>query len=340
MTINPANICVFEVNGRLGGRIYSVYGLPNMGDLVIDVGGYRFPENDLLPAQLVWDKLLLPTSLYGICRDNIECYKIADVYGNNAGYTVPIEEMLGELMAQGAQVFWGTALTAVKSSMNNSSGSILEFNDLSTDKSISVQANITLLNLPGKAMSSLDPSSVIFTDSPPSTASTLQSINSHISVKVYANYENAWWYNDLGLMTGEYADFGTPAPLEGKYNDGPTKCITGYGADGTPIYSGTPVAYGNCSGALLVLYTHFKTQSYYTDQMTSLTNPLTVISSDSDNCYVLDDVHESLMLYHASLLEAAGIDPKTLAKPLNIFIGNWVEEAPYTPGIGYYDSSH
>ena len=74
--------------------------------------------------------------------------------------------------------------------------------------------------------------------------------------------------------------------------------------------------------------------------MTSLTNPLTVISSDSDNCYVLDDVHESLMLYHASLLEAAGIDPKTLAKPLNIFIGNWVEEAPYTPGIGYYDSSH
>ena len=340
LAIDPANICFFEVNGRLGGRIYSVYGLPNMGDLVIDVGGYRFPENDLLPAQLVWDKLLLPTSLYGICHQDIECYKIADVYGNNAGYTIPIEEMLGELMTKGAKVFWGSALTSVKSNENNSSATVLEFNDLSTQSTVSVTAAKTLLNLPGNAMNSLDPESVIFIDSPPATVSNLQSINSHISVKVYANYEDAWWYNDLGLLTGEYADKNTPAPLEGKYNDGPTKCVTGYGADGTAIYSGTPVAYGNCTGALLVLYTHLTKQSYYTDQMTSLANPLTVISSDSENSYVLDDVHESLMQYHAELFEAAGIDPKTLAKPLNVFIGNWVEEAPYTPGIGYYDIFH
>mmetsp|Transcript_24075 Transcript_24075/g.44702 ORF Transcript_24075/g.44702 Transcript_24075/m.44702 type:complete len:486 (-) Transcript_24075:222-1679(-) len=340
LAMDPANICFFEANGRLGGRIYSVSGLPHMDDLVIDVGGYRFPENDLLPAQLVWDKLLLPTSLYGVCYLDIECYKIADVYGNNAGYTIPIEVMLSELMTKGAQVYWGSVLTAVKADAINSTASVLEFSDLSTNSVTSVQADKTLLNLPGIAIDSLDPTSVIFTDSPPEAVEDLRSINSHVSMKVYANYANAWWYNDLGLMTGEYIDIKATAPLEGKYNDGPTKCVTGYGADGTPIYSGTPVAYGNCTGALLVLYSHFKELTYYTDLMTSLTNPLTVISPDSENSYVLDEVHASLMEYHASVLEEAGIDPKTVAKPMNIFIGNWAVDAPYTPSIGYYDQDH
>lgn len=337
LAIDPANICVFEANGRLGGRIYSVYGLPDMGDLVIDVGGYRFPETDLLPAQLVWDKLLLPTSLYGICHQDQECYKIADVYGNNAGYTIPIEQMLGELMTKGAQVYWGAVLTAVKASnVHESTATHLEFTDLSTNNKATVHAGTTLLNIPGNAINSLDPDSVIFIDSPPTTVSNLENIDNVLGVKVYANYENAWWYNNLGLMSGEYSDDSTVAPLYGKYNDGPTKCVTGYGADGTPIYSGTPVSYGNCTGALLVLYTQFIDQPYYTQLMSSPTKPLTVISSDSENAYVLDEIHESLMQYHAHMLERAGIDPKTVAKPLNIFIGNWIEDAPYTPGIGHF----
>ena len=327
MAIDPSNICVFEVNGRLGGRIYSVSGLPNMSDLVIDVGGYRFPAHHLLPAQLVWDKLMLPTSLYGVCIDDILCYKIADIYGNNAGYTIPIEEMLGELMTRGTQVYWGAALTSIESTSEpNSSSTLLKFNDLNSNSVVQVHADTTLLNMDSNSLNNLDPKSVIFNDATKETVSYLKSTSYILGVKVYANYENAWWYNDLGLMTGDYKDNDTPAPLNGRYNDGPTKCITGYGADGSPIYSGNPVAFGNCSGALLVLYTNtlFRNQEYYTKLMTSLTNPLTVISQDSENANVLDEIHESLMEFHAEKLEEAGIDPKSVSKPLNIFIGNWV----------------
>lgn len=237
-------------------------------------------------------------------------------------------------------MYWGTALTAVKSShKTNTTATLLEFNDLTTNTKTTVHADTTLLNIPGKAIDSLDPDSVIFTDSPPATVEKIESITNILGVKVYANYENAWWYNDLGLMTGDYADDSTTAPLFGKYNDGPTKCVTGYGADGTPIYSGTPVAYGNCTGALLVLYTNFIQQDYYTQLMTSPSNPLTVISADSENAYVLDEIHESLMQYHADIFEEAGIDPKTISKPLNIFIGNWIEDAPYSPGIGSFPAA-
>ena len=227
-------------------------------------------------------------------------------------------------------------MTAIKSSPDNSSGTLLEFNDLTTQTKTTVYAHTTLLNMPGNALNSLDPDSVIFTDSPPATVEKMESIGNVLGVKVYANYENAWWYNDLGLMTGDYADDSLPAPLFGKYNDGPTKCITGHGADGTPISSGTPVAHGNCTGALLVLYTNFVEQPYYTKLMSSPTNPLTVISSESEDASVLDDIHESLMEYHAQAFEEAGIDPKTIAKPANIFIGNWIENAPFTPGIGHF----
>ena len=40
-TVSPDRVCVFEANGRVGGRILSVHGLPHFGDLALDVGGYR-----------------------------------------------------------------------------------------------------------------------------------------------------------------------------------------------------------------------------------------------------------------------------------------------------------
>ena len=64
-TVDPSNVCVFEAGGRAGGRIYSMHDLPGLGDMVLDLGGYRFIETDLLPAQLVFDALKLPTA----CRE-------------------------------------------------------------------------------------------------------------------------------------------------------------------------------------------------------------------------------------------------------------------------------
>jgi protoporphyrinogen oxidase len=38
-TIPARGVCVFEANGRVGGRVFSVRDLPHFGELTIDVGG-------------------------------------------------------------------------------------------------------------------------------------------------------------------------------------------------------------------------------------------------------------------------------------------------------------
>jgi hypothetical protein len=52
--VDPKDICVFEANGRVGGRIYSVRDLPSLEGLTLDVGGYRFIETDRILTDLVW----------------------------------------------------------------------------------------------------------------------------------------------------------------------------------------------------------------------------------------------------------------------------------------------
>ena len=117
--LNTSYVCVFEANGRVGGRVFSVHNLPGMSDMAIDVGGYRFIETDKLSSQLVWDALKLPTACY-----DWECapltkphgsHIIKDAYGNNRGCATVIERMLGEGEDAGAgtQVYFGAVLTAV-----------------------------------------------------------------------------------------------------------------------------------------------------------------------------------------------------------------------------------
>eukprot|EP00966_Prymnesium_polylepis_P257462 5947812-Prymnesium_polylepis.1 len=81
-TVDASKVCVFEGNGRAGGRIFSVRGLPHFGDLAIDVGGYRFQESQKLPADLVFHALKLPTACYDFsCQaacEGVNCYVIKD----------------------------------------------------------------------------------------------------------------------------------------------------------------------------------------------------------------------------------------------------------------------
>lgn len=44
------NICVFEREERLGGRILSLSGLGSKGDLVVDAGAYRFARHKTTAA--------------------------------------------------------------------------------------------------------------------------------------------------------------------------------------------------------------------------------------------------------------------------------------------------
>ena len=48
-------------------------------------------------------------------------------------------------------------------------------------------------------------------------------------------------------MEGYINERSFDAPLNGRYHDGPLKCIVGHDPDGAPIFSGHKVQYGNCS---------------------------------------------------------------------------------------------
>jgi len=98
---------------------------------------------------------------------------------------------------------------------------------------------------------------------------------------VYAWYDDAWWNSKLGLMEGRFDEKTSkahPAPLEGRYHDGPQRCVIGKDTAGIPVYSGRKVKKGNCSGALEVFYG--EAQPYYQRLMSDPLQPLTVITRD------------------------------------------------------------
>jgi len=64
----------------------------------------------------------------------------------------------------------------------------------------------------------------------------------------------------------------------GRYHDGPLQCALGTDSAGRPIYSGTKLRFGNCSGALEVFYG--PANDYYRGLMTSPLEPLTVLTAE------------------------------------------------------------
>ena len=57
---------------------------------------------------------------------------------------------------------------------------------------------------------------------------------------------------------------------------------------------------------------------YWKPFMSGFEKPLTVITKDdveSNNYYVLDDIHQHLLEYHADLLKEANVDPSSLPTP-------------------------
>lgn len=342
-TVAPAGVCVFEANSRVGGRIYSVRDLPGFDDMALDVGGYRFQEKDLLPAQLVWDALKLPTACYdwrcaGGCEGDQNCYVVKDAYGNNRGYATPIETMLGQVedLGEGTQVFFGRELTGVYAGAGR--GVELAFADGSR-----VRAGRAVLNLPANAIEALDGASVLFSDASAATCAALEDVHVGGMNKVYVYYDDAWWNSKLGLMEGTFEDAdwgGGRAPFKGRYHDGPQKCVIGADPSGAPVYSGEKVARGNCTGALEVYYSSRTT--YYANFTTSLLEPLAVLSAADargDGADLLADVHAHLLDFHADALAAAGVDARAIAPPRVATVSNWVDDAPGTPGIGAFEGT-
>lgn len=326
-TVNASDVCVFESYGRVGGRIDSIHDLPGFDDLAVDLGGYRFIETDLLPAQLVWRALELPTSCYdyqcrGGCPDpssETNCYVVKDAYGNNAGYSTPIETMLGQIMDRGGQVYFGKTLKSVRN-----------YTTLIFEDGSEVLAETVLLGIPANAIEALD-------ISPPFDQVASEVMYDRVSVgpmnKVYAFYQDAWWNTKLGYMEGTFSSHNLSAPLAGRYHDGPQKCVVAEDPDGNPVYSGTKIPGGNCSGAIEVYYA--PASPFYRQFMRDDLTPITVAIDDDHE--LKRSVHQALLDYHAEDFERVGL--QTPDPPISVVLSNWITTGAFTPGIGFFKGS-
>ena len=326
--VDPKDICVFEANGRVGGRIYSVRDLPSLSGLTLDVGGYRFIETDRILTDLVWTALELPTRCYDAnctksCPGGAEgyhtCHIIKDAYSNNAGYATPIETMLGQLMDKGASVRFARRLTSLST---RDGVETLVFEDGAT-----ATAGTVVLNMPRNSLEKLGGDWL----PPAAEDAVLEHVQMVNITKVYASYADAWWANHLGLVEGFFnkTNLFKGAPLHGRYHDGPIKCVIGEDDSGAPVYSGDRVRFGNCSGAIEAYYT--RTEKYYAQfRAASPEEPLAVFESGK----IVDELHASLMDFHAEALRAAGVDPASIAKPELVTVSDWSGDATVTPACG------
>merc|ERR1712050_35120 len=108
-------------------------------------------------------------------------------------------------------------------------------------------------------------------------------------MKIYVHYDDAWWRNDLGLVSGTFHNFDVidpsadrsenipdvePAPLQGQYHDGDVRCdLPGGRCRGflQAFYGGNLVSKGsNAIGGAIDFYDVF-TDATVRDAATQIT---------------------------------------------------------------------
>ena len=115
-TVDASNICIFEMAGRVGGRIMSLRGLGPDQDLVVDVGAYRtWPEYTPILHALITEYLKLPVHCYDPGEVPCTKFNIATEEGSDrkAGFTTFVEEMMDRLVRAGARWFPNYELKAI-----------------------------------------------------------------------------------------------------------------------------------------------------------------------------------------------------------------------------------
>eukprot|EP01059_Diplonema_ambulator_P000994 TRINITY_DN1076_c0_g1_i1.p1 TRINITY_DN1076_c0_g1~~TRINITY_DN1076_c0_g1_i1.p1 ORF type:complete len:479 (+),score=172.71 TRINITY_DN1076_c0_g1_i1:48-1484(+) len=342
-----SDVCVFEANDRVGGRVYTVRDYPEMEDLEIELGAYRFDSEDKLPADLITKALRLDSRCYGNNCTGVSCHwwsnradtcmKVADIYGN-ARYSQVIETMLEQLKSAGAQVFRGVTVKGVHEGSGivwrtGKKRAVLTF----VGRPERVQTDVVLVNSPLSAMSLFDSDSVMFPNGGgnPKVAECL-ALQEHLpGVKAYALYQDAWWYSKLGKSNGDFGHNNETIPLAGRYSDGAVKCRTGTGPDGKPVYADGVVLYGDCKGALLVFYEVLYVGApapqnpFWYNWATQHEDPLTRTVAGDGNDAVLGQLHDELMAFHAADFAAAGVNPSTIAPPTALYVGSFLPEGTY-----------
>eukprot|EP00746_Dinoflagellata_sp_MGD_P111992 gnl/MRDRNA2_/MRDRNA2_48863_c0_seq1.p1 gnl/MRDRNA2_/MRDRNA2_48863_c0~~gnl/MRDRNA2_/MRDRNA2_48863_c0_seq1.p1 ORF type:complete len:543 (-),score=109.88 gnl/MRDRNA2_/MRDRNA2_48863_c0_seq1:141-1619(-) len=241
-------VCIFEMADRPGGRIHSLRQQGPKKDLVVEAGAYRFAEHEVcepLPgSNQSWciftpiikatvEKLGLKSAVYDPDPKEWDhnLRKLVDTNGHAVGYLTLVEAMLDHAVKLGAELKYNTKVLGLG---GNSSDIQLHLANGDT-----IHARSVLLNLPQDVLLKLlRKSEGPITDFFPAP---LYKPSSFPIMKLYVHYEDAWWRNDLGLLTGPFVNsnpglnppvsphqapmvYEAPAPLQGQYHDGDVRC--------------------------------------------------------------------------------------------------------------------
>lgn len=307
------DVCMFEAAERFGGRTYTVFGddIPHLGGLNLDIGAYRFAFQQHLPADLLRGPLNMSTSCYiPSCKpepldDDLVLHRLVDpITGDSAGYGSALIKMMAQLSSKGVRMMLRKRLEAIHASGPRDIKLLWAGGDETHSTGV-------FLNLPRHAVEALSSDSVIFQEAPAPTQQLLRcsaELDGHesmeASVKVYLIYEDAWWISKLSLYEGEVEALETNPPIYIRYHDGPTQCRQ-----------------HGCRGALLVQYAHTLESgaSWYMQFQRDWNQTLGVFTSGP----LLTEVHQKLMVMHAEKLQAAGVSPDAMLKPVAAVVGFW-----------------
>lgn len=298
-------VCVFERAARPGGRVHSLRQQGPRQDLVVEAGAYRFAPQEVCLSWLtppycirtpitaaVIQKLNLSSTSYNPDPRSWDhgLRKIVDAKGQDAGYLTFVESMLQSAVARGAHLSFGQT---VESLVADSSGVTVR---LVGGRAVRTAA--VLLNLPQLPLLDLLRRSGPQFRMP--FPMPLYSTVPYPLMKLYIHYDDAWWRNELGHISGymdnKYtaADGRTTAPINGAYHDGDVRC------DGPN---------GRCRGFLQTAYIGDAARiGYYAPFLSQLSlsgeSALQLSLNDPEQRELLVLVHEALVLLHRPALDA------------------------------------
>jgi hypothetical protein len=294
--IEPASVCVFERTARLGGRVYSLTGLGDSSDLVVDAGAYRYePGQTPLLASLIEGALGLPHAAYDSTHEKI----VTDAADpdSNAGYATFVHAMMDAATAAGVRLYTDHELRSVAQPEHGAAVA------LSFANGRAVAAGTLCLNLAQQPLLQVLARSTLAASPPGAprgageTALYLPSATP--ACKLYLHYPTAWWRTELGLTAGNFAQ-SAPAmemPLNGRYHDGHARCRPD----------------GSCYGFLLAVYSNGASAcAFFKDFVNEADPPVSVVRPESSaGAWLLAEAHAQLVRKHPAMSAAARAAPPT-----------------------------
>jgi len=337
--VSAKEVCIFEMQDRVGGRSYSLRGLGPDNDLSVDAGAYRtWPKFTPTLHALITEYLELAVECYD---DSNPCivYNLVDESGNKNGFATFSEVMLQKMIDEGACWFPNHELSRFEKAQDKQiQRSFLNLSPTKLYFSNGVETSVsraTILNIPQRPLmkvirnSDLDTAGIL--DGPKLDA--LHSVQTVVSTKLYLYYPkgHVFWY-ELGLLSGtfDYAGDAQNMLLEGRYHDGHVKC------DDMNDFR-------TCHGFLLAVYSSDfsgNKAQYFRRFQRDRPEPVTFITNkDLEGKSFLKHAHKRLEEYHLYEKEDAPytgflayqIFEKT-SPPLFAVLATWNNAIPWAGG--------